>query len=132
MELIFKNTFRINLINLIINLLMIISVIFGVFELKNTFSFIDLIAIIYSILFQIMMFVVIYASFRELNCPEFMEFLENGYVQILGFIIINLLLMDTSFVGLVIGSIIIAYSLGLLIYIQRINKIEFRLNQLQT
>mgnify|MGYP001395480065 CR=1 FL=1 len=132
MELTFKNTFRINSINLIVNLLMVISVIFGVFELKNTFSFIDLIAIIYSILFQIMMFVVIYASFRELNCPEFMEFLENGYVQILGFIIINLLLMDTSFVGLVIGSIIIAYSLGLLIYIQRINKIEFRLNQLQT
>ena len=122
MELTFKNTFRINSINLIVNLLMVISVIFGVFELKNTFSFIDLIAIIYSILFQIMMFVVIYASFRELNCPEFMEFLENGYVQILGFIIINLLLMDTSFVGLVIGSIIIAYSLGLLIYIQSIKE----------
>ena len=122
MELTFKNTFRINSINLIVNLLMVISVVFGVFELKDTFSFIDLIAVIYSILFQIMMFVVIYASFRELNCPEFMEFLENGYVQILGFIIINLLLMDTSFVGLVIGSIIIAYSLGLLLYIQMIKK----------
>ena len=122
MELTFKNTFRINSINLTVNLLMIISVVFGVFELKDTFSFIDLIAVIYSILFQIMMFVVIYASFRELNCPEFMEFLENGYVQILGFITINLLLMDTSFVGLVIGSIIIAYSLGLLIYIQMIKK----------
>ena len=120
MELTFKNTFRINSINLIVNLLMVTSVVFGVFELKDTFSFIDLIAVIYSILFQIMMFVVIYASFRELNCPEFMEFLENGYVQILGFITINLLLMDTSFVGLVIGSIIIAYSLGLLLYIQRI------------
>ena len=122
MELTFKNTFRINSINLIVNLLMVISVVFGVFELKDTFSFIDLIAVIYSILFQIMMFVVIYASFRELNCPEFMEFLENGYAQILGFITINLLLMDTSFVGLIIGSIIIAYSLGLLIYIQSIKK----------
>ena len=122
MELTFKNTFRINSINLTVNLLMIISVVFGVFELKDTFSYIDLIAVIYSILFQVMMFVVIYASFRELNCPEFMEFLENGYVQILGFIIINLLLMDTSFVGLVIGSIIIAYSLGLLLYIQMIKK----------
>ena len=41
MELTFKNTFRINSINLTVNLLMIISVVFGDFELKDTFSYID-------------------------------------------------------------------------------------------
>ena len=50
-----------------------------------------------------------------------MEFLENGYVQLLGFVLINLLLMDTSLVGLVIGSVIIAYGICLLIYLARIN-----------
>ena len=112
-----KNTFRLNITNLIINLLMTISIAFGILELKETFSFIDMIAIIYAILYEIMMIVAIYAGIRELNLPEFMEFLENGYVQLLGFILINLLLMDTSFVGLVIGSIIIAYSLGVTLYL---------------
>lgn len=112
-----KNTFRINVTNLIVNLLMTISISFGILELKDTFSFIDMVAILYAILYEIMMIVAIYAGIRELNLPEFMEFLENGYVQLLGFILINLLLIDTSFVGLIIGSVIIAYSLGVTLYL---------------
>ena len=112
-----KNTFRINVTNLIVNLLMTISISFGILELKDTFSFIDMVAILYAILYEIMMIVAIYAGIRELNLPEFMEFLENGYVQLLGFILINLLLIDTSFIGLIIGSIIIVYSLGVTVYL---------------
>ncbi len=112
-----KNTFRINVTNLIVNLLMTISIAFGILELKDTFSFIDMVAILYAILYEIMMIVAIYAGIRELNLPEFMEFLENGYVQLLGFILVNLLLIDTSFVGLIIGSVIIAYSLGVTLYL---------------
>ena len=113
----YKNTFRINITNLIVNLLMTISIAFGILELKDTFSFIDMVAIIYAILYEIMMIVAIYAGIRQLNLPEFMEFLENGYVQLLGFILINLLLIDTSFIGLIIGGIIIAYSLGVTLYL---------------
>ena len=112
-----KNTFRINVTNLIVNILMTISIAFGILELKDTFSFIDMVAILYAILYEIMMIVAIYAGIRELNLPEFMEFLENGYVQLLGFILVNLLLIDTSFVGLIIGSVIIAYSLGVTLYL---------------
>lgn len=112
-----KNTFRINVTNLIVNLLMTISIAFGILELKDTFSFIDMVAILYAILYEIMMIVAIYAGIRQLNLPEFMEFLENGYVQLLGFILVNLLLIDTSFVGLIIGSVIIAYSLGVTLYL---------------
>ena len=113
----YKNTFRINITNLIVNLLMTISIAFGILELKDTFSFIDMVAIIYAILYEIMMIVAIYAGIRQLNLPEFMEFLENGYVQLLGFIFINLLLIDTSFIGLIIGSVVIAYSLGVSLYL---------------
>tara|TARA_B100000886_G_scaffold135768_1_gene91609 strand:+ start:3432 stop:3800 length:369 start_codon:yes stop_codon:yes gene_type:complete len=112
-----KNTFRINVTNLIVNLLMTISIAFGILELKDTFSFIDMVAIIYAILYEIMIIVAIYAGIRQLNLPEFMEFLENGYVQLLGFILINLLLIDTSFIGLIIGSVVIAYSLGVSLYL---------------
>ena len=112
-----KNTFRLNITNLIVNLLMTISIAFGILELKDTFSFIDMVAIIYAILYEIMMIVAIYAGIRQLNLPEFMEFLENGYVQLLGFILINLLLIDTSFIGLIIGSVVIAYSLGVSLYL---------------
>ena len=118
MGLTFKNTFRINILNLIVNLLMTISIVFGIFELKETFSFIELVAIVYAILYEVMMLVITYAGIRELNPPEFMEFLENGYVQILGFILVNLLLMDICLVALIVGSIIIAYSIGLFIYIR--------------
>ncbi len=121
MELTYKNTFRVNIINLILNLLITISIAFGILELKETFLYIDLVAIIYGIIFEVMMFVTLYASMRQLNVPEFMEFLENGYVQLLGFVLINLLLMDTSLVGLVIGSVIVAYSICLFIYLARIN-----------
>ncbi len=97
---------------------MTISIVFGIFELKETFSFIELVAIVYAILYEVMMLVITYAGIRELNPPEFMEFLENGYVQILGFILVNLLLMDICLVALIVGSIIIAYSIGLFIYIR--------------
>ena len=117
MELTYKNTLRVNIINLILNLLITISIAFGILELKETFLYIDLVAIIYGIIFEVMMFVTLYASMRQLNVPEFMEFLENGYVQLLGFILINLLLIDTSFIGLIIGSVVIAYSLGVSLYL---------------
>lgn len=112
-----KNTFRLNITNLIVNLLMTISIAFGILELNDTFSFIDMVAIIYAILYEIIMIVAIYAGIRQLNLPEFMEFLENGYVQLLGFILINLLLIDTSFIGLIIGSVVIAYSFGVSLYL---------------
>ena len=116
MTLTFKNTNKINIINLLLNLSMILSIVFGIFELKETFSFIKMVAITYAILYEIIMFITIYAGFRELNLPEFMECLENGYVQLLGFVLINLLLMDTSMVGLIVGSVIIAASIGISIY----------------
>ena len=116
MELKLKNTFLINVTNFVFTILMILSVVFGIFELKEIFSFIELVAIFYCILFQIMMLAVVYSGLRELNLPEFMEFFENGYVQQLGFILINLLMIDTSLVGLVVGCITIAYSLGIIIY----------------
>jgi len=116
MALTFKNTNKINIINLLLNLSMILSIVFGIFELKETFSFIKMVAITYAILYEIIMFITIYAGFRELNLPEFMECLENGYVQLLGFVLINLLLMDTSMVGLIVGSVIIAASIGISIY----------------
>ena len=80
MALTFKNTFKINIINLLLNLSMILSIVFGIFELKESFSFIKMVAIAYAILYEILMFITIYAGFREMNIPEFMEFLENGYV----------------------------------------------------
>ena len=93
-----------------------LSIVFGIFELKETFSFIKIVAIAYAILYEILMFITIYAGFRDLNIPEFMECFENGYVQLLGFVLINLLLMDTSMVGLIVGSVIIASSTGISIY----------------
>ena len=117
MEINHKNSFRLNLANLILILTMTFSAVFGILELKHTFSYIYMVSIIYGILFQIMMLVILYAGFRELNPPEFLEFLENGYVQLLCFILVNLLLMDTSLVGLIIGSIIVTYSTITLIYI---------------
>ena len=112
----FKNTNKINIINLLLNLSMILSIVFGILDLKETFSFIKMVAIAYAILYEILMFITIYAGFRELNLPESMECLENGYVQQLGFILINLLLIDTSMVGLIVGSVIIASSTGISIY----------------
>jgi len=116
MAITFKNTNKINIINLLLNLSMILSIVFGIFELKETFSFIKMVAIAYAILYEILMFITIYAGFRELNLPESMECLENGYVQQLGFILINSLLIDTSMVGLIVGSVIIASSTGISIY----------------
>ena len=112
----FKNTNKINIINLLLNLSMILSIVFGIFELKETFSFIKMVVIVYAILYEILMFITIYAGFRELNLPECMECLENGYVQQLGFVLINLLLIDTSMVGLIVGSVIITSSTGITIY----------------
>ena len=117
MALTFKNTFKINMINLLLNLAMTLSIVFGIFELKDTFSFIKMVVITYAILYEIMMFIIIYASIRDRNPPEFMENMENGYIQLLGFILINLLLMDTSLIGLIVGSIIIATSIGVSIYV---------------
>ena len=117
MALTFKNTYKINIINLLLNLSMILSIVFGIFELKESFSFIKMVAIAYAILYDILMFITIYAGFREMNLPEFMECFENGYVQLLGFVLINLLLMDTSLVGLIVGSVIIASSTGISIYV---------------
>ena len=96
---------------------MTLSIVFGIFELKETFSFIKMVAITYAMLYEIMMFIIIYANIRERNPPEFMENMENGYIQVLGFILVNLLLMDTSLVGLIVGSIIIATSTGVSIYV---------------
>ena len=117
MKLTFKNTTKINIINLILSLIMTLSAVFGIFQLRETFSFIDMIAIIYGIVFQIFMIIVTYAGIRQLNPPEFMEFLENGNVQLIGFLVINLLLIDTSFVGLIVSSVMIVYSIGAFIYI---------------
>lgn len=116
MELNYKNSFRINIINLIVNLLMIVSSVFTIFEIKEQFEFIELVVVVYSILYEIVMFVTIYAGILERNLPEFLEFMENGYVQILGFVLINLLLMDLSLVSLIIGSLILTYSIIFTIY----------------
>ena len=116
MELNYKNSFRINIINLILNLLMIVSSVFTIFEIKEQFEFIELVVVVYSILYEIVMFVTIYAGILERNLPEFLEFMENGYVQILGFVLINLLLMDLSLVSLIIGSLILTYSIIFTIY----------------
>ena len=116
MAITFKNTNKINIINLLLNLSMILSIVFGILDLKETFSFIKMVAIAYAILYEILMFITIYAGFRELNLPESMECLENGYVQQLGFVLINLLLIDTSMVGLIVGSVIITSSTGITIY----------------
>ena len=116
MDLVYKNTFRVNLINLLLNLLMLVSIVFAIFEIKKEFSFIETVVVTYGILYEIMMLVTIYAGIRERNLPEWMEFMENGYVQLLGFILINLLLMDITMVGLIIGSITIAYCIGFIIY----------------
>lgn len=117
MKLTFKNTTKINIINLILSLIMTLSAVFGIFQLRETFSFIDMIALIYGMVFQIFMIIVTYAGIRQLNPPEFMEFLENGNVQLIGFLVINLLLIDTSFVGLIVSSVMIVYSIGAFIYI---------------
>lgn len=117
MKLTIKNTTKINIINLILTLIMTLSAVFGIFQLKETFSFIDMIAMIYGMVFQIFMIIVTYAGIRQLNPPEFMEFLENGNVQLFGFLVINLLLIDTSFVGLIVSSVMIAYSIGAFIYV---------------
>tara|TARA_E500000178_G_C16942257_1_gene717019 strand:- start:153 stop:524 length:372 start_codon:yes stop_codon:yes gene_type:complete len=122
MELNYKNSFRINIINLILNLLMIVSSVFTIFEIKEQFEFIELVVVVYSILYEIVMFVTIYAGILERNLPEFLEFMENGYVQILGFVLINLLLMDLSLVSLIIGSLILTYSIIFTIYNFCINK----------
>lgn len=116
MELVYKNTFRVNLINLLLNLLMLVSIVFAIFEIKENFSFIEMVSVTYGILYEIIMFATIYAGIRERNLPEWMEFMENGYVQLLGFILINLLLMDITMVGLIIGSITILYCIGFVIY----------------
>lgn len=116
MELVYKNTFRVNLINLLLNLLMLVSIVFAIFEIKENFSFIEMVSVTYGILYEMMMLVTIYAGIRERNLPEWMEFMENGYVQLLGFILINLLLMDITMVGLIIGSITIVYCFGFVIY----------------
>jgi hypothetical protein len=116
MALTFKTPNKINIINLLLNLSMILSIVFGILDLKETFSFIKMVAIAYAILYEILMFITIYAGFRDMNIPEFMDCLENGYVQQLGFILINLLLIDTSMVGLIVGSVIIASSTGVTIY----------------
>jgi hypothetical protein len=116
MALTLKNTVKINVMNLIASLIMIISIAFGVNELNKNFIFIDMIAITYAILFEVMIIAAIYAGLRELCLPEFMEFLENGFVQQLGFLLINLLLIDTSFEGLIISSIIIGYTFILFLY----------------
>ena len=117
MKLTIKNTTKINIINLILSLIMTLSAVFGIFQLKETFSFIDMIALIYGMLFQIFMIIVTYAGIRQLNPPEFMEFLENGNVQLFGFLVINLLLIDTSFVGLIVSSVMILYSILAFIYV---------------
>lgn len=122
MELNYKNSFRINIINLILNLLMIVSSVFTIFEIKEQFEFIELVVVVYSILYEIVMFVTIYAGILERNLPEFLEFMENGYVQLLGFVLINLLLMDLSLASLIIGSLILAYSIIFTIYNFCINK----------
>ena len=59
MTLTFKNTNKINIINLLLNLSMILSIVFGIFELKETFSFIKMVAITYAILYEIIMFITI-------------------------------------------------------------------------
>ena len=117
MELTYKNSFRVNILNLFINSIMIISIVYAVLELKNIFLFIELVAVFYAILFEIMMLIILYAGIRQLNPPEFLEFLENGYVQLFGFIFINLLLMDICLVSLVVGSIIIFYSICMFLFI---------------
>ena len=117
MELTFKNNFKINIINLLLNLSMILSIVFGIFELKETFSFIKMVAITYAILYELLMFITIYAGLRERNIPEFMEYFENGYIQLLGFILINLLLIDTSLIGMIVGCFIITTSMGVSIYV---------------
>lgn len=114
-----KNNFKINVINLILSLLLVVPIVYGIIQLKKDFIFSDLIAIIYSTCFHIMILIVIYASLRELNPPEFLEFLENSYIQLLGFILISLLLIDTSIVGLIVGCIIITLVLGEFIYIYK-------------
>jgi len=116
MVLSFKNSYKINIINLLLNLSMTLSIVFGVFELKETFSYIKMVAIGYAILYEILIFIAIYAGLKEMNLPECIDIFENGYIQLLGFILINLLLMDTSLVGLIVGSIIIAISMGISIY----------------
>ena len=112
----FKNTLKINLINLILNLSMTFSIVFGILELEESFSYTEMVAITYAILYEIIMFIVIYAGIRDRNLPEFMEIFVNGYLQLLGFIMINLLLMDTTLVGLVIASFIITFSICISIY----------------
>ena len=112
----FKNTLKINLINLILNLSMTFSIVFGIFELEDSFSYTEMVAITYAILYEMLMFIVIYAGIRDRNLPEFMENFENGYLQLLGFILINLLLMETTLVGLIVGSIIITSSIFISIY----------------
>ena len=114
-----KNNLRVNIVNLVLSLLMVVPIVYCIFKLKNDFIFSDFIAALYSTIFHFMMIIIIYTSIRQLSPPEWMEFLENTYVQLVGFILTNLLLIDTSLVGTIVGSIIIFLVLGESIYVYK-------------
>lgn len=112
-----KNNFKFNVINLVLTLSILPSIAYCILELKEDFSLLIFIVTMYSLIHQIFMYIVIYASFRQRNLPEFLEFLENTNIQLVSLILINLLLIDTSLIGLIIGCIEIIASISLLVYL---------------
>ena len=122
----------VNLLNFISSVLICISVIYGFIELEVNFIFTNLIALIYSCFSIIVLVIVSIAGFRGLHPPEILDPFENHYVQLLLIVFTNLLYMGTSFTGLIIGSILLFYTLCISTYLKFFHQNDEKNNEPST
>jgi len=109
----------INIVNIIVELLFIIGIGCGLNKLNKNFVFTNFMALLYSLFYFSIIFIIIVAKIREKNPPEILEIFEDNKLQMYGFIFMSLLLIGTSETGIVIGCIIIFYALITLICIRK-------------
>ena len=60
-----------------------IAVVYGFIDLKKTFIFTNMIALVYSLVSIVVMCIVSIAGIRELHPPEILDSFENHYIQLL-------------------------------------------------
>ncbi len=100
-----------NISNFLVCILMIVVIGYGFNDLGTTFSFLNLVILIYTCVFVLAYSIVCVASLRDMHPPEILDFMENKYVQLFLLVIINFLLIGIHLVGTIIGCINIFYAI---------------------
>ena len=114
----------INILNLLSCILISISAIYGFMELEINFVFTNLIALIYTCVSALILVITSIAGLRGLHPPEILDSFENHYMEFALIVFTSLLFIGTSFTGMIMGIILVCYSLIISAYIKFYHKYD--------